>query len=156
MMKNKFFTILAVCAALMMFFSISSAQVQKCTEDGSIARVTKSSSGKFELVTFEVLSDSPDYKVSNAHRPFSDYGSEKPLSIKGNYFKSIVFRGVNWTCEIDEKLSTKTSTIMAVKNIEQFEGQVNYIIGYRTKAKYVSTTSTGTGKARKITLKFKK
>jgi len=84
------------------------------------------------------------------------YGSEKILRIKGNFFKSIVFRDVAWMCEIAENFSAPTSTIMAVKKIEQFEGQVEYVIGYRTRSKFVSSYVTGTGSSRKVVLKFKR
>jgi hypothetical protein len=155
-MKNKLMVIVAVCAAILMMSSLSMAQLKICTEDGSIKRVTKSAAGKYETVTFEVLYDSPKYNVSNAKRPFSEYGSEKRLRIRGKQFKSIVFTGVNWTCKIGEKLSAKTSNITAVKSIEQFEGQVEYIIGYNRKGSYVGETSTRFGKGRKIVLKFKR
>ena len=155
-MKNKFIGLIAVFAAVLMLSSISMAQLQKCTEVGSIKRVTKSAAGKYETVTFEVLSGSPDYKVSNTKPPFSEYGSEKPLRIKGKYFKSIVLKGINWTCKIGESFSAKTSNIAAVNSVEQFEGQVEYIIGYNRKGSYVGETSTRFGKGRKIVLKFKR
>ncbi len=155
-MKNKFFILAAVFAALFAFSTLSYGQLKRCTEDGSIKRVTKSVSGNFELVTFEVLSDDPAYKVTTAKAPFSEYGSEKPLKIKGPNYKSIVFTGINWTCKISEKLSAGTTTITAVKNVEQFEGQVEYIIGYKTKGKFVSSYKTGSGSSRKVVLKFKK
>lgn len=156
-MKSKQFIIVTVSAAILMFAGLASAQ-KRCNETGSIKSVTKSSSGNFELVTFEVLSAKPTFKVSNSHPPFSMYGSEKPLRIKGNAFKSVVIRDVVWTCTIAENLSAKTSTITAVKNVEQFEGQVEYVVGYSTRSKFVSSSSTHTrgGKSTKITLKFKK
>ncbi len=154
-MKNKFFIILAACVMLFVFSSLTFAQ-GKCTEPGSIKRVTKTRSGNFEYVTFEVLSAGPTYEVKNAKRPFQMYGDEKILRIKGNFFKSIVFRDVYWMCEIAENFSAATSNIMAVKMIEQFEGQVEYIIGYRTRAKYVGVSMTGTGSSRKVVLKFRR
>ena len=155
-MKNKIFILAAVFAATFAFSTVTFAQQQRCTEDGSIKRVTKSVSGNFELVTFEVLSTDPAYKVTTAKVPFSEYGSEKPLHIKGPYYKSIVLTGINWTCKISEKLSAATTTITAVKSVEQFEGQVEYIIGYKTKGKFVSSYKTGTGNSRKVVLKFKR
>lgn len=155
-MKNKFLTIAAVCAVLSILSGFSQAQIKKCTEHGAITSVVKSRSGNFEFVTFEVLSDSPDYKVTDAKAPFTDYSGETRLRIKGKYFKRIALKGITWDCEITEKFSAKTSTIMGIKNVEQFEGYVTYVIGYRTKAKYVSTEVTGTGSSRKIILKFRK
>ncbi len=155
-MKNRLIGLAAVFAAVLIFSSIATAQLQKCTEDGSIKRVTKSTSGKYETVTFEVLSASPDFKVSNATPPFSEYGSEKRLRIKGKYFKSIVLRGINWTCKIGESFSAKTSNIAAVKSVEQFEGQVEYIIGFSKKGSYVGQTVNKTKNGSLVVLKFKK
>jgi hypothetical protein len=94
--------------------------------------------------------------VTNVRPPFSEYGSEKTLRIRGTYFKSVVFRDINWMCKITESLSAKTSNIRAVKNIELFEGQAEYIIGYAKKGSYVGKTSTKTKRGRLIALKFKK
>ena len=155
-MKNRRFTILTAFAAVLLFAGISQAQLQRCTEAGSIKQVTKTRSGSHELVTFDVLTATPDYTVRNAKPPFSEYGEDKHIKIKGKAFKSIVFKGVNWTCKIGENFSTATSTVTAVKSIEQFEGQVEYIIGYSSRSKFVGTAITGKGNSRKITLKFRR
>lgn len=153
-MKTKLFMIAAAFAAMLLLAGLVSAQ--KCTEPGSIKRVTKTRSGNFEYVTFEVLSADPDYKVSNAKPPFSEYGSEKRLRITGPYYKSVVIKGIFWTCKIGENFSARTSAITAVKSVEQFEGQAEYIIGYKAKSKFVSSYATGTGDRRNVTLKFKR
>lgn len=153
-MKIKLLSFTACVAAILLFSGLASAQ--KCTENGSIKRVSKASSGKYETVTFEILSKSPNFEVTNANPPFSEYGSEKTLRIRGTYFKSVVFRDINWTCKITESLSAKTSNIKAVKNIEQFEGQAEYIIGYAKKGSYVGQTATRTKRGKLIILKFKK
>ena len=145
-----------MAALVVLVFSNFVLAQEKCTEENSIKRVSKSRAGNFEYVTFDVGADAPEYSVKNAKRPFQRYAEEKYLRIKGNYFKSIVFRGVYWTCEIGQSLRAATSQVMDVKNIEQFEGQVEYIIGYRTKSKYVGVSMTGTGSKRQIVLKFKK
>lgn len=154
-MKNKLFIMAAVCAAILAFSGIASAQMANCSEPGSILRVTKSRAGRFELVTFEVKANDPNYEVTNAKPPFQMYGDEKILRIKGKAFKSIVFRGINWTCNIRENFRAATTTIMAVKNIEQFEGQVEYIIGYSNKSKFVGASASGVGST-KVVLKFRR
>lgn len=118
-------------------------------------RVTKSRSGNFELVTFELKANDPNYEVTNAKPPFQMYGSERILRIKGKAFKSIVFRDVAWQCKIRENFSAATSTVMGIKNVEQFEGQVEYVIGYSAKAKFVSSYVYGIGSS-KVVLKFKR
>ena len=154
-MKNKFFIVLAVSFIIFVFSGIAMAQLPYCSEPGSIMRVTKSRSGKFELVTFELKANDPNYEVTNAKPPFQMYGSERILRIKGKAFKSIVFRDIAWQCKIRENLSAPTSTITAVKSIEQFEGQVEYIIGYSNKSKFVSSYVYGVGSS-KVVLKFKR
>ena len=147
---------MAVSAAILICSAVSLAQGIKCKEDGTITRVSKTASGGFELVTFDVKIKKPDFKVSNAKPPFQQYGSEKRLRIKGDRFKSIVFRGINWECTIGESLGAATTNIKAVKSIEQFEGQVEYIIGYTKRGSYVTQTTTRAGSGSRVTLKFKK
>ncbi len=152
-MKNKFFISLAACVVIFIVSGFTLAQ--NCTEPGSIMRVTKSRSGNFELVTFELKANDPNYEVKNAKPPFQQYGSERILRIKGKVFKSIVFRDVAWQCKIRENFSAATSTVMGIKNVEQFEGQVEYVIGYSAKAKFVSSYAYGIGST-KVVLKFKR
>lgn len=155
-MKIRPFALLAAIAAVLMFSAASQAQSNRCHEDGSIKRVTKASSGNFETVTFEVLIKKPDFAVKNARPPFQEYGSEQRLRINGPYYKSIVLRGINWECTIGERFAAKTSNIKAVKSIEQFEGQVEYIVGYAKKGSFVGQTTTRTRSGSLITLKFKR
>ena len=154
-MKIKTTIFVAAFAAIMVLSGLTAAQI-KCTEAGTIRSVTKASSGNFETVTFDVMNKKPDFKVSKARPPFSQYGSEERLRIRGNYFQSIVFRGINWECKITEALSAKTNNIKAVRSIEQFEGQVEYIIGYNKRGSYVGQSVTRTRKGSRVTLKFKK
>jgi hypothetical protein len=153
--KNKFLIAIALCAVVFAFSSVAMAQMPNCNEPGSIMRVTKSRSGKFELVTFELKANDPNYEVKNAKPPFQMYGDEKTVRIKGNAFKSIVFRDVAWQCKIRENFSAKTTTVQGIKNIEQFEGQVEYIIGYSNRSKFVSSYVYGVGSS-KVVLKFKR
>jgi hypothetical protein len=153
--KNKFLIALAACAVIFVFSSFAKAQMPNCSEPGSILRVTKSRSGNFELVTFELKANDPNYEVKNAKPPFYDYSGDNKLRIKGKVFKSIVFRDVAWQCKIRENFSAATSTVMGIKNVEQFEGQVEYVIGYSAKAKFVSSYAYGIGST-KVVLKFKR
>ena len=146
---------MAALAALFVFSTLTFAQQQKCTEPGSIKRISKARSGKFETVTFEVFTPSPTLKVTNAHRPFENYNGD-PVHIRGNYFKEVRFTGVNWTCKIVQNFHAATSTVMGIANTEQFEGYVTYIIGYKTKSKYVGQSSSTSGGVKRIVFKFKR
>lgn len=141
---------------MILFAIVTPAQTKRCSEAGSIRRVAKSAAGNFETVTFDVLIKKPDYTVSTDKPPFQEYGSEKRLRIAGPYYKSIVFRGINWECTIGESFGAKTSNIKAVKSIEQFEGQVEYVIGYRSHSSYMGVTATSIPRGRRITIKFRK
>jgi hypothetical protein len=152
--KNLIFVLLA-CAAVFVFSNAATAQLANCSEPGSILRVTKSRAGNFEYVTFEVKANDPNYAVKNTKPPFQDYGDDHVIHIKGKAYKSVVFREVNWTCKIRENFRAATSTVQAVRLIEQFEGQVEYVIGYSAKSKYVGVTASGVGST-KVTLKFKR
>lgn len=154
-MKKSFFIVLAASAAILVFSSIAAAQVPVCNEPGSIMRVTKSRQGKFEYVTFELKANDPSYNVENAKPPFYDYSGEKRLYIKGKAFKEITFHSVAWMCKIRENFSAATTTVQGIKNAEQFEGVVKYIIGYSAKSKYVGVSASGVGST-KVTLKFKR
>jgi hypothetical protein len=154
-MKNTFFIVLAVSFAIFAFSGVAMAQLANCSEPGSILRVTKSRAGNFEYVTFEVKANDPNYSVKNARPPFQNYGDDHVIHIKGKAYKSVVFREVNWTCKIRENFRAATTAIQGVKLIEQFEGQVEYIIGYSNKSKYVGVTASGVGST-KVTLKFKR
>lgn len=154
-MKTKTFRLVALCAAILTMSTFAAAQ-KRCTEDGSIKKVTKASSGKYETVTFEMLIKEPTYEVTTAKPPFSMYGSEKRLKIAGPYYKSVVIRGINWECTIGEEFGAKTSNIKAVKSVEQFEGQVEYIVGYSKKGSYAGEKLTKTKKGSLLVLKFKK
>lgn len=151
---QKKLTLLTSFAALLLGLSAFSFG-QKCTEVGAIKRVTKARAGNFETVTFDVNTASPDYNVENARPPFQ-YTGEETIKVRGNYFKAVNFKGIFWTCEITENFSAPTRTIMQVKNAEQFEGYVTYIIGYRKRSKFVNTTVSTIGDKAKVVLKFRR
>ena len=155
-MKTKLLAPLAAIVAVLLFSAASQAQSHRCHEDGVIKSVTKATAGSFETVTFDVLIKKPGYSVKGAKPPFQEYGSEKRLRIAGPYYKSIVFRGINWECTIGESFTAKTTNIKAVKSVEQFEGQVEYIIGYNSRSSYVGVTTSRIPRGRRIVLKFKK
>ena len=74
-MKIKTMIFAAAFAVVLTLAGLTSAQI-KCTEDGTIRSVSKASAGNFETVTFDVLIKKPDFKVTRARPPFSEYGSE--------------------------------------------------------------------------------
>lgn len=154
-MKKKLLILVSIFAILLTAAIVGVAQ-ERCSEVGSILSVVRGKSGKYETVTFTVNSTEPDYEVRTARPPFQEYGSEDILRIRGPYYKSVFFKGVMWTCSILENFRTKTTNIGAPRNIEQFEGHVEYIVGYRRKGSYVGTTKTVSKGKTKIVVKFRK
>ena len=140
----------------MLVFSPVSFGQGRCKGDGSIRSVTKAHKGNFDTVTFDVQSASPDYEVRTEKPPFQEYGEGKTIRIAGKYYKSVYFKSVSRMCTIPEKVKASTSNIAGVRNIEQFEGYVNYIIGYRKRGSYAGTTAITSGDHTKIIVKFKR
>jgi len=153
---KKHLLILLTAAFTLFALSIAASAQSPCRNDpGSIRSVTKARSGNFETVTFEIYDGNPDVTVSNAKPPFEGYGG-KHLRIPGKAWKEVLLRGIFWTCKIKENFAAATRTITGIKQTEQFEGQVSYVIGYTAKPKYVGQTNTVSGKTRRITLKFRR
>jgi hypothetical protein len=119
--------------------------------------VTKTRSGNFETVTFVLNARTPpDHVIEDTHPPFTYSESDDVVHVRGKVFKSIQFRGVFWTCSIAENFKADTKTIMDVKQDEQFEGYVSYVIGYTKKSKYVGKSVVKNGKRCKVILKFRR
>lgn len=156
MLKKKLIILSSMCACMLALATLSLAQ-ERCTEDGSIRSVTKARSGNYETVTFEFNGKGlpQNINVTNEKPPIEDYGGEN-LHMKGKYFKGIHMNMVMWTCTIRENFGAKTTTIKDVKNSEQFEGYVTYVIGYTSKSKYVGKTEIIGAKRSKIIIKFKR
>ncbi|MBV9215302.1 MAG: hypothetical protein JO053_03925 [Acidobacteria bacterium] len=155
-MKSTLRTALSV-TCLVFVLSLAAAAQAPCTEKGSIRSVTKARSGNFETVTFlfngNKLPDKID--VSDETPPITNYGGDN-LHMKGKAFKGVHMSLVSWTCKIRENFSAATTTIRDIKNTEQFEGYVSYVIGYARKSKYVGKTTSTAGKNAKIVIKFRR
>ena len=137
----------------------SLAYAQPCTDPGSILSVTNSSAGRYEYVTFRLkrpLNSGYGYSVSTVTGPFTEQPSGNPATITGPKYKRIRFKGITWMCEIAENFSLPKTALKAIKKLEQHEGIVVYVVGYRSASTYISTSSTNAGSIRKVTMKFKK
>lgn len=154
-MKLRYLPTLAVFAGLLIFgISVFAAP---CKEPGSIRRVVKNRIGAYEYVVFDVvLPPNPTYKVTTVHPPFTEDGSGDPVKVTGPNYKSVMFRSVSWMCDIGQNFSTPTSTITQVKSIGQFEGDVEYIIGYKKASKYAGNYFYDVGTIRKLVVRFRR
>lgn len=156
-MKKNLFILTSVCAVLAACACLASAQQKRCTENGSIRSVTTARSAGFETVTFEFNGNSLPQKieVTNEKPPIENYSGDN-LHMKGTAFKGVHMSMVNWTCNIAENFRARTTTIKDVKNSEQFEGYVTYVIGYSPKSKYVGKTEVRGPHRSKVIIKFKR
>jgi hypothetical protein len=156
-MKNKLITLAAACMSVAILSMTASAQLQRCTESGSVRSVTKARRGNFETVTFEIVGNTlPDkVEIENAKPPITNYNGDN-LHMKGPLFKEVHLNMVAWTCKIRENLGASTMTITGVKQTEQFEGYVSYAIGYTKRSKYVGITKTTGVKTSKVVVKFRR
>lgn len=142
---------------MLLVLSVSSSQA--CTDPGSIVSVKNTTSGNFEYVTFMIkkpLNSGYGYAVTTATGPFTEQPSGNPVTITGPKYKKIRFKGITWMCTIAETFSLPKIAIKAIKKIEQHEGIVVYVVGYRNVSTYLSTTSSNVGSFRKVVMKFKK
>lgn len=155
-MKNKLIIIATVCSSILVFSMTGIAQ-GPCKETGAVKSVTKARSGNFETVTFEIVGNTlPQFvDIRNEKPPIEDYGGEN-LHMRGPYFKIVNLRMVPWTCKIRENTGARTTTITGVKQTEQFEGHVEYAIGYTKRSKYVGKTTIIGRKTSKVIVKFRR
>lgn len=156
-MKRRFFPTLAVFASVLIL--AGSAWSATCTQAGSIIQVKKFHSGSFEYVDFIVKRPTQSgfsWAVTSPAGPtFTEDPSGNTITVTGPKYKEIVFKSVFWTCTIPQ-VNLPTTRIKAVKKIGQFEGVVDYVVGYAGPvSKYVSTTATNiSATKRRIRMKF--
>lgn len=152
-MKSKYRLSIAVVGMMLLFAGMAFAD--NCSEPGSILRVSKSRIGSYEYVVFRVMMPpDPAYTVTTASPPFTEDPSGNPVSIPGPSYKSVKFTGVNWMCTIPQYFSP-TRTVRRVRKISQFEGQVEYIIGYRPGWKYAGNYTYDVGSVRRVVVRFR-
>jgi len=146
-----------VLGVLLMLSSLAAAQ--PCTDPGSILSVKNSVVGNYEYVTFRLkrpLNSGYGHSVSTVTGPFTEEPSGNPVTITGPRYKRIRFKGISWMCEIGESLALPKTAIKGVKRLEQHEGIVVYVVGYRLASTYISTKTVNVGSIRKVIMKFKK
>ena len=156
-MKN---TLSMFAISLGMLFLFSGAGFSSpCTAAGSIVSVKNTSVGQYEYVRFKVklpVNSGFSYAVSTVTPPFIQDPSGNTISVSGSKFKLIKFESVFWTCTIVENFSLPKTAIKGIKQISQFEGIVEYVIGRRKASLYITTTSTSAGGFKWIKMKFRK
>lgn len=125
---------------LFIVFAPSLAIAANCNGPSSIVRVSNSASGGFEYVDFKIKKPAaPRFFTTNVLPPFLEDPSGTPINIAGSHWTKIQFRDVDSYCSILQFLSLPKPAIRAIKNIEQFEGQISFIVGRSASSHYIST-----------------
>lgn len=127
---------LSVTAA-MFFMAGSGAEAAYCVAPHSIRQVRNGSGPWTEFVRFDV-NGSPNrpFQVTQARPPFIADPSGRPVRVSGDKFKKVTFKNVYWTCSIREGLSLPRLAVKDVKRLRQFEGVVEYVVGYSAASVY--------------------
>jgi hypothetical protein len=129
-----------------------------CTLPGSIMSVKNTSpAGSYEYVEFDIKSPpTHTYTVTSVKPPFFADPSGDPISVAGKKFKQIVFTSVEWMCSINNVFTLPKLQIKGIKQADQSEGVISYIIGYKAEKNYVTTQQSSVGSITKVVMKFKK
>jgi hypothetical protein len=132
-----------------------------CNAAGSILSVKNTTSGKYEYVTFRVkkpLQANYGYSITTVSgSTFVEDPSGDTITVTGSRFKKIRFRGVYWTCQINEILSLPKFIIKDIKRIKQYEGIVEYVVGYRNPpAKFLGSYSVNSSTVRSVVMVFRR
>jgi hypothetical protein len=142
---------------LFLILAPSFARAVNCIEPNSIVSVSNSKSGRFEYVTFKFKTPPalPQFSVSNVVPPFIQDDSGETTTVLGTHWTQVKFERMNWTCSTRQLLSLPKTAIKAVKNIEQFEGQIVYVIGRSAASHFISAKATRINNYMLIKIKFR-
>jgi hypothetical protein len=141
-------------AALGVLFGMSGpGNAAPCNAPNSIAKIKNTSIGMYEYVVFDFIRPPtlPNYSVSTHSGTFIQDASGNTVTVTGSHFKQVQFRGVVWTCSIQEVLTLPRTAIKGIKNVGQFEGVITYGVGYRAGSLYMGTYNfNGGGGSKKL------
>ena len=149
----------SVAVTFALFFGFTAmAEADPCVEANSIARVRNRTNAPYEYLVFNFIKPPtvPSYSVATATPPFIQDGSGLPVTVTGDRFKRVRFEGVVWTCSIEEIFVVPRQAIKDVKSTGQFEGIIEYVVGYGGASRYLDTYTYDAGAVRKIVLRFQK
>ena len=132
----RFITTLPV-AAIVFIVTVSRADAADCIAPHSIRQVRNGSGPWMEFVRFDI-NGSPNrpFQVTQTRPPFVADPSGRPVRVSGDKFKKITFKTVYWTCTIGERFSLPRRAVKDVKRLRQFEGVVEYVVGYNAASVY--------------------
>jgi|GEM_PF-4083176 len=134
----------------------SPVQATSCNGPNSLVRVSNSSIGGFEYVTFKFKTpDAPQFFTTNVMPPFVEDPSDLPIHVNGGHWTKIQFRGVDVFCSIPQYFSLPRPAVKDIKKTEQFEGQISFVIGRSAVSHFISIKVKKIFRYTLVRLKFK-
>jgi hypothetical protein len=133
----------------------SAAAAGTCASQNSIIKVSNTRVGLRELVKFQVKAPlTGSFAITAGSGPtFIQDGSGNPVSVRGNRWTDVVFRNMDWMCSARTRFALPKPVVKDIKNIGQFEGQIEYVIG-RRNGHYLGHAVSTAGGITTITLKY--
>jgi hypothetical protein len=131
------------------------AEAANCNTANSIVKVQNLKVGAREYVDFWVKKPFTGTLsiTAAATGNFTQDGSGDPISVGGNTWTDVKFSGMDWTCSSQTLFTLPKPIVKDIKNIGQFEGQIEYVIG-RLNKHYLGQTTTNFATQQRIRLKF--
>ncbi|HEX8460974.1 MAG TPA: hypothetical protein VF623_06075 [Segetibacter sp.] len=137
-----------------LFISLTTAA--QCNEANSIVNVSKRKTGRTEFVIFTIKKPSTVLTaVENVTPPFTEDPSGNTVAIGGCKYKKVRFKNVAWQCRIPLQITTGSYLVNSIKKTSQFEGIIEFIIGYKCNTTSVETYSYTEGDYKKFVVRFK-
>jgi len=134
----------------------SRASAGDCVESHSIRQVRNGAGPWTEFVRFDIIgSPNRPFQVTQAHPPFVADPSGRPVRVSGENFRKITFKNVYWTCSIRERLSLPRLAVKDVKRLRQFEGVVEYVVGYSAASVYAGARAYPFRSNWRVVLRFR-
>jgi hypothetical protein len=128
---------------------------QNCNEPNALVSVRKRKTGHTEYVIFTLQNPvTATNTITGATPPFTQDPSGQTVHVSGCRYKKVSFRDIVWTCKVKEIMSN-TYLVKQVKNIGQFEGHIDYVIGYKCSTKSVVHYQYTTGNLTKLVVRLR-
>jgi hypothetical protein len=126
-----------------------------CNTPNSMIKVSNSRVGLRELVQFQIKAPlTGSFTITAGNGPsFIQDGSGDPITVRGNRWTDVVFRGMDWMCSSHTRFALPKPVVKDIKNIGQFEGQIEYVVG-RRNGHYLGHAVSTAGGITTITLKY--
>jgi hypothetical protein len=141
-------------ATALFLLSAAAAQAANCNTPNSLVSYRNFSSGGFEFVEFKFKNPAnPNYTVSAATPPFSNT-ADNVITVAGAKYTKIIFSSLDWMCTVKRFITTPKPAVKDVKLIDQFEGQLEFVIGRSATSHYYSTTTINAGAYKLVRVKF--